>query len=300
MFGSAVIDVAVGMVFVYLVLSFVVTAVQEVLETFIKLRAAHLGKGIEKLLGSEKAKEFFENALIKGISPDKWFGEGTRKPSYISSRTFAATVLDLIAKADVAVPRTVDKVRAGINGIRHEELKRSLSVLWEDGQQKLETFEKNVEDWFNDQMQRVSGWYKRKVQLITLAVALVITVGLNADSILMVKALSNSSALRASLVAQAQEMAKQPLAKSGQEGQEVGERIAILEGRIQNIQGLGLPGLAWWRGRTLGEVPPRIPGWLLTTFAMSLGAPFWFDLLKKVVSLRASGSAPDETAKAQK
>src|SRR5437667_9282685 len=99
MFGSGIIDVAVGLVFVYVILSFIVTAVQEVIETFIKLRAAHLAKGIEKLLGSVKTKEFFAHPFIKGLSPNKWTGAGTRKPSYIPSRMFATTVLDLIVKA---------------------------------------------------------------------------------------------------------------------------------------------------------------------------------------------------------
>ncbi|HWP77167.1 MAG TPA: hypothetical protein VNU03_21775, partial [Methylomirabilota bacterium] len=71
MFGSAIIDIAIGLVFVYLVLSLVVTAAQEVLETIIKLRGAHLAKGIEKLLGEARAKEFFASAAVAALSPDR-------------------------------------------------------------------------------------------------------------------------------------------------------------------------------------------------------------------------------------
>jgi len=38
-------------------------------------------------------------------------------------------------------------------------------------------------------------------------------------------------------------------------------------------------------------------GWLLTAMAISLGAPFWFDILNKVVTVRASGKAPEEKKK---
>lgn len=41
----------------------------------------------------------------------------------------------------------------------------------------------------------------------------------------------------------------------------------------------------------------KLLGLLLTAIAISLGAPFWFDLLNKVISIRAAGRAPDEKPK---
>ena len=89
MFGSTTLDIALGITFMYLLLSLVVTAVQEVIETLIKLRASHLAKGIEKLLGSPMAKNFFANLLIKAFSPNQWFGQGTRKPLSLTTILFA-------------------------------------------------------------------------------------------------------------------------------------------------------------------------------------------------------------------
>ena len=37
-------------------------------------------------------------------------------------------------------------------------------------------------------------------------------------------------------------------------------------------------------------------GWLMTAFAVTLGAPFWFDLLGKIVALRAAGNPPKKAA----
>jgi hypothetical protein len=42
---------------------------------------------------------------------------------------------------------------------------------------------------------------------------------------------------------------------------------------------------------------PKLIGLLVTAFALSLGAPFWFDMLNKVVNIRSAGRAPDERAK---
>jgi hypothetical protein len=51
----------------------------------------------------------------------------------------------------------------------------------------------------------------------------------------------------------------------------------------------------------LGLYPPQIAaglvGLLLTTLALSLGAPFWFDILNKIVNVRAVGRTPAENAK---
>jgi len=181
MFGSAIIDVAIGVVFVYLLLSLVVTASQELIETVIKLRAAHLAKGIEKLLGNGKATEFFNHALIKGLSPNQWLGDGTRKPSYIPSRTFAMTLLDMLATAGEQSQRTAAEIRTGISNIQDPALKKSLNVLFDECQRDLAKFEEGLEAWFNGQMERVSGWYKRKAQLISVVLAFVITICLNAD-----------------------------------------------------------------------------------------------------------------------
>nr|WP_269839556.1 hypothetical protein [Paucibacter sp. M5-1]MCZ7881976.1 hypothetical protein [Paucibacter sp. M5-1] len=38
-----------------------------------------------------------------------------------------------------------------------------------------------------------------------------------------------------------------------------------------------------------------LAGWLITAFAATLGAPFWFDMLSKLMKLRGSGSNPDAT-----
>lgn len=336
MFGSAILDVAVGMVFVYLLSSLIVTAINELIETAIKLRASHLAKGISKLLEDPKKVEaFFDQPLVKGLSPNSWFAKQPRKPSYLPSRTFAATLLQLIAPAATDRQRTITDVRAGIAALPDGQLKKALTVLLQEGEHKLEKFEEQIEVWFNSQMERVSGWYKRKVQVVTLAVALVLTLGMNLDSILLFKTLSNDSALRASLVAQAQELAKQPAAGAGKaapagEGASPAQDpIANLDKRIRKVEGLGLP-VGWiprpdagppgadagdddlrqWPGWSLTDGGVRQKwgkalwahslGWLLTAFAISLGAPFWFDMLNKIVTIRSAGKAPEEAPKPPK
>jgi hypothetical protein len=66
----------------------------------------------------------------------------------------------------------------------------------------------NIETWFNNSMDRVSSWYKRRTQVVILILGFVIAVATNADSITIAKKLSTDETLRESLVAAAQEYSK--------------------------------------------------------------------------------------------
>jgi len=49
-----------------------------------------------------------------------------------------------------------------------------------------------------------------------------------------------------------------------------------------------------WLGDHPGALISMCFGWLLTAVAASLGAPFWFDLLGKIINVRAAGKPPGE------
>jgi hypothetical protein len=305
MLGSAILETALGLVFVYLILSLVVSAIQELLDTILKLRASHLSAGVEKLLGDDKAKEFFDNVLIRALSPNAWFGSVPRRPSYVPPDVFAATVLDMLSKASASKPRTFDEIQLAVQALPEGSLKKSLISLLEQGGRTVEGFKGALQTWFDQHMDRVTGWYKRKVQLITLGVGLALAVAIDADTLSIVNALSKDSALRSAMVAQAQMYATQNPGPAGNAGTdqsaELGKRLEVVKQRFGESSSLGVPiGFDRW--------PPTWPdrmakgrqgllGWILTACAISLGAPFWFDMLSKVVSIRASGKTPDERAR---
>ena len=68
MFGSSTIELALGMAFVYLSLSLVVSAVREGIEARLKTRAQHLARGIAQLLMTPAAAElFYAHPLIASL-----------------------------------------------------------------------------------------------------------------------------------------------------------------------------------------------------------------------------------------
>jgi hypothetical protein len=127
-----------------------------------------------------------------------------------------------------------------------------------------------------------------------------LTLMVNADTVMIVNALSRDSTLRASIVAAAQEAAKQPLPQDGGNASDI---VKTLENRINALQ---LP-IGWAADSkdprslpsSFGDAVMKLLGLSLTAFAVSLGAPFWFDLLNRLVNLRATGKPP-ESASAQR
>ena len=324
MFGSSVLDIGIGMIFVYLMVSLVCTAANESLASLFRWRSDTLRDGIRNLLdgpdpkSSAWTKKFYEHPLIQSLS------KPGQQPSYIPSRTFTLALLDLVLPAGAAATTSTGQdLRAAIAASPCAPgLKQVLQLLIDEAErstaagqrlrlagvldiQKLdslfEQLHQHIEIWFNTSMERVSGWYKRRAQAWTLAIAVVLTVALNVDSVLISRRLARDSALRSVIVAQAEEMVKQPPAVTP--SQDTSAHVQLLQDRIQELKSVGIP-LGW----PDPDGPPSGPSWfllkimglLLTAGAASLGAPFWFDMLNRFMSIRSAGKAPEETPKAPK
>jgi hypothetical protein len=343
MFGSTVLEVAIGVIFVYLSLSLVCTAANELIASLTTWRASNLAHGIRNLLNyqttDELLKGIYNHPLIQSL-----YRDSKRLPSYIPSRTFALALMDMIVPAGSSDRDTLDGIReavkkAAANKVIDKQVSDALLVLIDEAGntikgavseiQKAETalskVQENVETWFNDSMERVSGWYKRKTQALTFALALVFAVALNVDTIMITKRLSSDSALRAAVVATAEKSAQQPVVvaqpasqaggaqTSGQGAVEArtGAAIQAVLDKQDALQSLGLP-IGWgdrrnWPGgdhltdwQLFWDWLAKVFGLLVTAGAASLGAPFWFDMLNKIVTIRSSGKAPEEKQKSPK
>jgi hypothetical protein len=288
LFGSEILEVAVGIGFLYLLLSLVCSAITEGIARAFAMRSGTLRSGVRNLLGDPGgkglAKDFYNHPLVKGLYRQSWFDRiigRDGKPSYISSRTFALALFDTLVSTD-PVPDSQDfaSVRGKVVEIPNDDLKRALLVCMDSAHEDLNQARANVERWFEEAMERVTGWYKRKMQLIIVGVAATVSVALNIDSFEITNALWNDAALRDAVVAAAQKNTGQTLADDlGVIGERLGE--------------LGLP-LGW------SSVPEGFMGWsakvaglMFTTVALSLGAPFWFDLLNRFMGVGSSGRSPN-------
>jgi hypothetical protein len=224
------------------------------------------------------------HGLIRGMSSTT----GTQKPSYIPSREFAIALLDVLA----ANPATDSKdywqqIRSGVQKIQDEQVKQALTSLIDHSHEDVVMLRTHLEGWFNDSMDRVNGWYKRKVRKIVLVLGLILTVILNADTLGIAQTLWNSPTLRSAVVSAAQDYSGHQGTQSTFAGevQEVASNLNTLQAAY--------PPLGWTVVPSSGRDWVRaIVGLLLTTLAVSLGAPFWFDVLNKFMDFRAAGKPP--------
>ena len=204
--------------------------------------------------------------------------------------------MDIVFPTTSGASRTEADLRAAISKMP-EDIRRTLTVLLNDASGDIRALHDKIEVWFNNTMDRVSGWYKRSAQTVTLVLALIICVIANADTISITRALSNDPALRDAIVAQAKQYAAQ--APDTTAADSTNRPSTRIRESIGELEGLGLP-LGW----TSATMPRGAEAWslkiigiLLTTCAVSLGAPFWFDILNKIIQIRNAGKSPDETSK---
>lgn len=419
MLGSPVLDLAIGMAFIYLLLSLVASVFQEMIATITQARAANLERGLHSLFSGDalsldkvegRAKTFvealYQHGLIRGLYKDHskdsaQTGDAPRRPvrtflrrltgmtspdsvqlydhfllpAYIPARTFALALTDLLGsqaggsntlqgikshllalqKAPVttndggttavaAVSAGTGSMAAGETAAAADPLRlenkaaEALLALLGDAGYKADKFKTNIENWYNDSMDRASGWYKRYVQRILTVIGFVIAVSLNVDSIHVAQTLWFDHDARQGLAnAATQYIQTHPNFADTQSGtrapdkdraassagsakdpasfspEELKERLEQTVDSFNDVsQKTMLP--VGWQHRPGYALPPNaatgnkllawllaVVGWCITAGALSFGAPFWFDMLNKIMVIRGtvkpSEKSPNEASK---
>jgi hypothetical protein len=374
-------DIVVGLVFIYLLYSLLATLVQEIIATHFSFRAKMLERAIFRMLEDENkfnsrfsgirclfarsknsgrknspSGEFYKHPLIKFLSENS----SKSRPSYINRHTFSKVIVDLL-RGDEARPEDnePDLIQSALDqGITKwgnveisSETLTYLRSVWTDAKSDVQAFKLHLEGWFDETMDRTTGWYKKHTQFILFFVGFAIAVVFNVDTLKIVDKLEKDPKLREQLVQQAgafmeahpdldvQLKEKELEYKSAlaelknrelQPDQDLAgslakdslelEKYRLLQARrdtllnhaeslirndIANVQhSLGMD----WNGfncqsgwkNCLVNLLKSLFGWTITAIALSLGAPFWFDLLNKLMKLRASVATPTSDDKEKK
>jgi len=292
--GSQVLEVALGLVFIYLVFSLVCSALQELVSTILGWRAENLEQGLRQMLagdlpdGSPVTDALMNHPRIRELTKPSKLRRTRPLPSYISARTFSLTLLDTIAPpgGEQDSQDLVARARREVSGLPDSEIKRKLGGMIDAAGDDIDRLRTELEHWYDDAMNRISGWYKRKSHVWLLVFGVLVVSVWNVDTLSVVDRLWNDNTARAAVVAQADKAAQ---AQSTEELEE-------LVGDFQAVQALQLP--VGWSTSGDPDDPRRFPesinfmkvlGLLLTAMAVSFGAPFWFDALSKLGRLRATG-----------
>ncbi|MEI7726127.1 MAG: hypothetical protein WCK09_13550 [Bacteroidota bacterium] len=367
MFNSSVLEVVIGLVFIFLLYSLLATIIQEMIASAFAFRSKILERAIFKMLedenkfssrissifylfkktgnGGEKDStsfEFYNHPLIKFLGENK----SNSRPSYITRETFSKVLIDLLRgdkvkpgdDINLLIQKALDEnvTNWGKSEISKETLSY-LKSMWADAQGDVDKFKGYLENWFDETMDRASGWYKKNTQVILFFIGLLIAIVFNVDTITIVGKLEKDPKLREQIVQQAdvfvkahpdlsKEIADQKTSMENllfeieknrntpkgdslirlekQESYNLirtkelqKKREALLKqadslvktdiGKSNEILGLG-----WDSHRSNAQdfqgFLLALLGWLITALALSLGAPFWFDILNKVMKVRNS------------
>jgi hypothetical protein len=217
---NPIIETAMGLVFVYLLLSMVCSSIQEFLSALFGWRAKTLLEGIQNMLGNDTAlvDKIYNDPLIKPLARTTWWDKVSRQnkplPSYIPADLFAKALLNAtgVQVTDPAArPNLLTNLQAPADT---QKALQSFANLSPDFNALLA----NIETWYNNTMDRVSGWYKRKTQSWILLIAAAVTIPLNADTLMLATAFWHDPTLRTATVNAATDYVKNhPAAQTAQQ-----------------------------------------------------------------------------------
>ncbi|HHG9062576.1 TPA: hypothetical protein ACPYW1_000125 [Citrobacter freundii] len=306
MFGLETLDVLIGLMTIYFVFAIACTAIVEAISAWTRLRSKNLVTALDELFSGELAPDeqfitqFFEHPLVQSLSKGKY-----GRPSYIPSEIVARVVEALVVGKSVMAT-----IPAGVNSLpgtaESNRIKGILETLVAQAGNDAVSFRDAVAKQFDAVMDRASGWYKRRTQLMTFIIAVLLVVGGNIDSLNLSMVLASDSAVREKLVTIAQQKvdeAKKQIqcvnhSKTDNCAQPVTQELQSANEQykdaVADLKSAGLE-LGWkmwpedWKAWLA-----KVVGLLITVFAVSLGGPFWFDILQRVMQVRSTGPKPAE------
>jgi hypothetical protein len=303
------VDVAIGLTVIYLGASLFVTVINEYIAQAMNLRGRQLHDALGKLINDENVKKM----LIQSPALKSFFdARAADAPSYVDTQVLSRLLIGGLA-AGASAGETVKQVTQTLENLPDSHLKSQLLALVQTAGGTSESLVKAVSDWAERSLTLLGEGYKRNMHKISFGIGLVVAVGFNLNTVALTEHLYRDKEAREAAAALGVQIAEKTDAETFKKCMELNTAqrngdtsCASLVGLVETVQG---------RNATLGKLPigwseraagtkiaeecawnwiVRITGWLLTALALSLGAPFWFDLLDKLVSVRYGLRPPQQ------
>jgi hypothetical protein len=276
---QAILEVALGLGFVFLLFSIVASAIVEWISALFERRAKTLRKALDATLGPDLTVALLDHPVIAGIRPGP---SALRPPSYLPPEGVAVALCDIARQPPPANSREEggarDRLRRLLLALQGGAPAADASAAMTIGPDLLQRLQR----WFTEQMNRATGSYKRSTQVWTLIVAAALTLAFDLDAGRIAAGLHRNAAVRSALAGQAT-------------SEIAGKAFDDLELSLSRFDTLPV---GWTRpvsdvvygGRR--AVLAALAGWMISVIALGLGAPFWFDTLNRIASLRQTGPRP--------
>ncbi|MEY3276995.1 MAG: hypothetical protein RL153_2263 [Verrucomicrobiota bacterium] len=282
--------IAVCLILAYL--SLVCSAIQEIIAKVFRSRGHDLLKGLASLLNSPgdpqepspPTRRLFDqllrNPLLTSLARD---GDVLKNPpSAIEGGVFADALIQEVSRGSEELVSTLDQLMDQVCNLPVNEPARPLLLDWVEATQRaggdLRMFRERVVAHYDRVMERVGGWYRRKVAMSLGIIAVAVAFATNADLFHITRVVASNGTLRGSLNDAVQTLARDAATTNGV------PHLAAVEASLAQLP---MP-LGWqphgMRPGLCGLLEKAV-GILVAAAAMSLGAPFWFDVLRLLLSL---------------
>jgi hypothetical protein len=408
---NTILDTIISLVLIYALLSLLVSVLLEWWNQFRKTRSKFLKKVVLQLLNdplnTHFGEHFYNHYLIRGL----YSKELKKLPQYISSRLFAEVLIDIIAnlkqhdqsvkavmqgsvsaktyttEGDAPPATVIERFNASLEKLNDSPFVDTIRSFWDKSGGDYDKLKILLSTWFDDHMDQISGWYKQQMRNKLIFFGFAVTIGLNVDSLHLVRIISLDSKLRNDLVLTAENVSDQydQLADSTKNSTQELEKIVTRVTGVSSVRdedgnlytkkhifdmlkpsttdsidyraiidrlitgdslsrkyqeqanhildlatSLNIPigwdssavPISWFNHRksivrsevkdtknigivrylnkrntpTFANIVLYIVGIIISGFSLSVGAPFWFETLVKLVNIRRTGRRPEMAA----
>ena len=272
-------DTIIGFVVIIFILSIIAQSAQALLKRFLNPKTSIVVNKIKEILDKITPEEAAKMEILKG---EFNVVKNALKKKYKFSEF---TVDNLKAVAD-EVGKAGPAGKASFGAADIENIKSKITA-------GLESESKNLQERYTHYMGQMS-----------VAIALIISVGLNADSLQMMEKIGSDKAVRQALVQSdyltklsAEKKADKPAgaASSKEETERLKKNIAGVSDLMKEYQGLNI-GVKWSKTgedfmktsgwTTVFFILQKLVGLMITATLVSMGAPFWHDTLESLTGLK--------------
>lgn len=321
---SKILEILIATALVYFLFSTLVSLIFEWYSYKTQKRGRFLYETILKLLNDPVNKSYgatlYSQHSINQLKKNK-----DSYPQYISSSMFADALIDIIGSQSETVQfinefdskksknlikvtmeeerfeEPYERFQQGVDKMKYSSLKSQLRSFHEKTKDYPE-LKKIIIEWFDDYMERVSGWYKVKTKKALFCISLLISLAFNVDSIGLIQKINKDDNFRKNLVELAEkkkienEINKVKTATKKTDI-EINDKIEKADSIVSEIENNNIPigynsdfEKLHWSTNYLTAM--WILGILISSFALSFGAPFWFEVMVKAINIRRAGIKP--------
>ena len=275
-------DVAISLVAVYFTFSLLVSWLNEQVATMLQLRATTLSDGLMKLLhDAALTNAVFRHPVVSGST-----NSSDRLPSYLSAQQFSTALIGILTAGksiSTAVGSAFTTVTGSIDNLPDQlKVKSALVALVNRAGGDYNGLIKAIEDWYDDHMDRVTGWYRRTSSKWLFVLGLAVVCFFDIDTIALIPAFKSASI---------------PVNCTFSNGNAptTSDVQCISATVVAQIRGgwKDDPLLKATGSDLANGILSKVLGLILSACALSLGSPFWFDILKQLTNVRNAGVKPD-------